>query len=153
MTGPGSGEGRPGAPRLLVVDDDEALLRAFTRTFQRVFDIRTATSGALALASLAGRDADVLITDFSMPVMNGRDLLQEVRRLHPGVARLMLTAYANLSEVGALQQVGLVREVLAKPWSREEIEGAVSQAMSTASGRHADSPRPAGAAASGQGDR
>lgn len=153
MTDPGSGGGGAPAPRLLVVDDDEALLRAFARTFRRVFDIRTASSGAMALAALAVYELDVLITDFSMPVMNGTDLLREARRLHPAVARFMLTAYAGIPEVRALRQLGLVGAVLAKPWSREEIEGAVTRAMCLAAPRHAAHPPPADAAAGRRGGR
>lgn len=135
MTGPG--EARRPPPRLLVVDDDEVLLRAFERTFRRVYDIRSASSGPAALLVLAEREVDVLLTDFSMPVMNGIDLLQEVVTRHPAVARLMLTAYADIPEVVALKQQGLVSAVLMKPWSREEVEAAVAQALRLAAMRRA----------------
>lgn len=124
-------------PRLLVVDDDEVLLRAFARTFRRSYDIRTVSSGAAALTALAEGEVDVLITDFSMPVMNGIDLLQAVVARYPGVARLMLTAYADIPEVVALKQRGLVSGVLMKPWSREEVEGAITQALRLAAMRRA----------------
>jgi DNA-binding NtrC family response regulator len=131
------GPSRAPAPRLLVVDDDEVVLRAFERTFRRSYDLCTVTSGVLALAALEERQVDVLITDFSMPVMNGLDLLREVMTRHPEVARLMLTAHADVPEVVALKQQGLVGAVLMKPWSREEVEGAVTQALRLASMRRA----------------
>jgi DNA-binding NtrC family response regulator len=135
LTGPG--DRRAPAPRLLVVDDDEVVLRAFERTFRRAYQVRTASSGALALAALEEQEVDVLITDFSMPVMNGLDLLRQVVIHHPAVARLILTAHADVPEVVALKQQGLVSAVLMKPWSREEVEGAVTQALRLASMRRA----------------
>jgi DNA-binding NtrC family response regulator len=135
MTGPG--DPRAPAPSLLVVDDDEAVLRAFERTFRRSYDIRTASSGGLALAALEEREVDVLITDLVMPVMSGIDLLREVVVHHPAVARLMLTAHAEVEEVVAWKQQGLVSAVLMKPWTREEVEGAVTRALRLASMRRA----------------
>jgi len=133
----GSGDQRAPAPRLLVVDDDEVVLRAFERTFRRAFQVRTASSGALALAALEVQEVDVLITDYSMPGMSGLDLLREVVARHPAVARLMLTAHADVPEVVALKQQGLVSAVLMKPWSREEVEAAVTQALRLARMRRA----------------
>lgn len=133
---PATHQGRQPA-RVLVVDDDDILLRAFERTFRRTYELHAASSGEAALAVLAERPVDVVITDFSMPVMNGIELLQQVVARHPGVARLMLTAYADLPEVAALKQEGLVGAVLMKPWSREEVEEAVAQALRLASMRRA----------------
>ena len=129
--------GVSGAPacRVLVVDDDQILLRAFERTFRKDYDIRCAGSGSEALQLLAGHEVDVLVTDFSMPVMSGIDLLQAVVARHPSVARLMLTAYADLPEVVALKAQGLVSAVLMKPWSRDEVAAAITQALHLAAMR------------------
>jgi DNA-binding NtrC family response regulator len=119
-------------PRLLLVDDDQHVLRAFEREFRRVYDVCTCTSGPAALEVLAGREVEVLITDFSMPVMSGIELLEKVLARHPAVARLMMTAYADLPEVMALKQRRLVSAVLIKPWNRAEVEGAVEHAVKLA---------------------
>jgi DNA-binding NtrC family response regulator len=131
------GDSRGARPRLLVVDDEEPLLRAFERTFRKLYDIRTCPSGEAALDALAQQEVDVLVTDFSMPGMNGIDLLQQVMARHPSVGRLMLTAYADLPEVVELKRAGLACAVLMKPWNRDEVEGAVSRALRLASMRHA----------------
>ena len=128
----------PGRARhVLVVDDDQMLLRAFERTFRRDYDVRCASSGGEALQALSGHEVDVLVTDFSMPVMNGIDLLQAVVARHPAVARLMLTAYADIPEVVALKKQGLVNAVLMKPWNRDEVAAAISQALQLAAMRRA----------------
>lgn len=126
-----------GLPQVLVVDDDPLLLRAFVRAFRTTYGVQVAPSGAEALRLLAAQPVDVLVTDFSMPVMNGIDLLQAVVARHPSVARLMLTAYADIPDVVALKQQGLVSAVLMKPWSRDEVTGAITQALHLASMRRA----------------
>jgi DNA-binding NtrC family response regulator len=114
--------------RLLLVDDDEALLRAFERTLRKVYEIRTARSGLEALRVLAEWEPEVLVTDFSMPGISGVDLLFQVKRLHPLIARVMLTAYADLPEVVALEQGGLAFAVLRKPWDRSDLQRAIAAA-------------------------
>ena len=129
-------------PRLLVVDDDPALLRAFVRSFRRLYDIRTCLSGEAALQELAAGEVDVLVTDYSMPGMSGIDLLQRVRERHPSAGRLMLTAYADAPDVMELERRGLASAVLMKPWNRDEVEAGVSRALESSSAR----PRVAGPA-------
>jgi DNA-binding NtrC family response regulator len=114
--------------RLLLVDDDAALLRAFERTFRKVYEIRTALSALEALRLLGDWMPDVLVTDFSMPGISGVDLLFQVKRLHPSIARIMLTAFADLPEVVALEQAGLASAVLRKPWDRDDLVRAIAEA-------------------------
>jgi DNA-binding NtrC family response regulator len=128
--------------RLLVVDDDPALLRAFVRSFRRLFDIRTCLSGEAALQELAAGEVDVLVTDYSMPGMSGIELLQRVMERHPSAGRLMLTAYADAPDVLDLERRGLASAVLMKPWNRGEVEAAVSRALESLSARR-PAPEPA----------
>ncbi len=91
-----------GAPRarpvrVLVVDDD-ATVRAVVAGHleDRGYDIAKASDGLDALARLdAGEAADLLVTDFSMPGMNGLVLIQEARHRLPGLPALLLTGYAD----------------------------------------------------------
>lgn len=119
-------------PRLLVVDDDESLLRSFGRVFRRQYDVAVAISGEAALAHLAAAPVDVLIVDYAMPGMNGIELLRAAQARHPTVARIMLTAYADLPEIVGLKELDLVLSVLMKPWERLDIERAVNRALQLA---------------------
>lgn len=58
--------------------------------------VTEAASGLQALSWLdAGADADLLISDFAMPAMNGRELIQEVRHRYPEPPALLMTGYAG----------------------------------------------------------
>jgi DNA-binding NtrC family response regulator len=120
-------------PKVLLVDDDEANLRAFQRVFRRQFDITIASSGDAALEALRSGEFHVVLVDYSMPGMSGIDLLRRIEQDHPQVSRVMLTAHADLPEVIATTRSGLTLAAVMKPWERAEIERTVSRAMNLAS--------------------
>ncbi len=122
---------------LLVVDDDPALLRAFTRTFGKRYEIITAESGADALHALRTHAVDVAVVDYSMPAMSGVDLLRRMVVNHPEVGRIMLTAYSDLPELAELKAAQLVSAVLAKPWDSAEVDGAIARAFQLVTMRRA----------------
>ena len=68
--------------RILFVDDEPKILRAFERQLNSRFDMRTATGGALALETLR-QDGPfaVVVSDLRMPELNGIQLLAKVREL------------------------------------------------------------------------
>ena len=125
-------EKAPPRPRILVVDDDEANLRAFERVFRRQYDVAVALSGEAALVELDRGSFDVALVDYSMPGMSGIELLRRIEVSHPGVSRIMLTAHADLPEVVATTRSGLTLAAVMKPWERMDIERAVGRAMSLA---------------------
>lgn len=147
------GSERPGKPAVLIVDDDALVLRAFQRTFGGRFDVTTASSGAEALALLARHRVDVAVVDYSMPEMNGVELLRRLAHEHPLVERLIMTAYADLSEVLDLKAVQLVSAVLSKPWDATQVEAAVATALRMASMRRAVEQMRARLAPAGPGER
>ncbi len=67
-------------PRVLIIDDDAALVRLLTLIFrQDGFDVCTAANGMEALAQVYVRTPDVIILDLEMPVMDGRTFFRELR--------------------------------------------------------------------------
>jgi CheY-like chemotaxis protein len=72
---------RATAPRVLIVDDDEALARTFVRALEGAdCDVRWARDGADAERALETVAFDVIVSDISMPGMNGIELLQAIRQ-------------------------------------------------------------------------
>ena len=114
----------PAAPcRILVVDDDELVLRGMAGILERLgHDVRRASSAALALQGLALEGAvDVVITDQLMPGMTGLELAAAVRREHPGPAIVLATGYSDVADDG-----GLVDARLVKPFDRARLEAVLA---------------------------
>ena len=110
-------------PLVLYVDDERPNRVVFERSFAGKFRIKTVADGQQALDVLAsGDDVAVLLTDQRMPVMSGDDLLRRVKRDHPAVVRVVITAYADVEPILAAINEGLVARYIVKPWDREELE-------------------------------
>ena len=102
---------------ILVVDDEAQACKWFARLFADEFTVLTATSvdDALALLSERGDEVGVVLTDYSMPVRNGVDLLSALRTAYPHIARLLISAYANKDVAMAAVNLGQVEQILEKP--------------------------------------
>ncbi|MGH9347903.1 MAG: response regulator [Vicinamibacterales bacterium] len=83
--------------RILIVDDDRAVLLALTRQLGTLgWDARGAVSAQEALAILAGLDGvDAVLTDIQMPGMDGFALQAEVAHRFPGTTVVLMSAAAD----------------------------------------------------------
>jgi len=86
-----------GPKTVLCVDDEKIGLRVRKIMLEgHGFKVLTATSGEQGLALLADHRVDLVVLDYYMPGMNGGDVAAAVRRLHPGIPIIFLSAYFSL---------------------------------------------------------
>lgn len=109
-------------PLVLYVDDERANRVVFEKSFANRFRVRTASDGAEALEILKAESIAVLLTDQRMPGMSGDELLRIVKRDHPDVVRVVITAYSDIEPILAAINEGLVARYIVKPWNREELD-------------------------------
>jgi response regulator RpfG family c-di-GMP phosphodiesterase len=123
----------PVADRVVVVDDDELIVKALARILEAAgFDPRCYTSPDDALASVE-RDAPVvIISDYMMPSMDGISFLKLARARFPAAVRILCTAAEDFRV--ALQAVnsGEVFRIISKPWHQPELLATVNQAAEAA---------------------
>ncbi|TDK39310.1 hybrid sensor histidine kinase/response regulator [Rhizobium deserti] len=121
----------PESLKILVVDDDALIAMSTVDMLEdlghRVVD---ASSGndALAIVS-AAEDIDLIITDYSMPGMNGAQLAKAVREIRPDLPVLVATGYADLPP-----GTGMNLPRLSKPYTQEQLEREIAIIFSS---RHA----------------
>jgi CheY-like chemotaxis protein len=84
-------------PVVLVVDDEDLILEMMAEELEENgFRVLTASNGAEALATLdAGRAVDILVTDLSMPGMDGLAVIRAAQVRYPGLPAVLLTGYAG----------------------------------------------------------
>lgn len=105
---------------LLIVDDDARLAAAVARLLEtRGFSVTAFSSPREALAAVrrAPHDFDVVLTDLSMPEMNGQDFICAVREIDPRLP-IIVSSGAPVDEQ-TQSRLG-VTEVLLKPWRLDE---------------------------------
>jgi response regulator RpfG family c-di-GMP phosphodiesterase len=118
------------AQRLLLVDDEEAVLLALQDTLRREgYDIESFTDPTAALVELAKSEFAVVVTDQRMPGLTGLELLAEAHRLRPDATRILITAVLNLDTVLEAINNGEIYRFIVKPWLREELLATVKNAV------------------------
>jgi len=103
--------------RVIVADDDEALLRLMVSHLQRRgYQVESALDGLEAFEALrANGPFAVLVTDLMMPSMSGLELLRESRKLDPWLEVIVITAAGTLeSAISAMREDGAY-DYLTKP--------------------------------------
>jgi len=116
---------------LLLVDDEENILRALTRVFRRDgYTLLTATSGAAGLDLLAQHEVGVVISDQRMPEMTGVEFLGRVKEQYPDTMRIVLSGYTELKSITDAINQGAVYKFLTKPWEDDLLRKHVEDAFS-----------------------
>jgi two-component system nitrogen regulation response regulator GlnG len=118
-------------PRVLIVDDDPALLQALPETLRLRMSgvtVDTADSAAAALDRIAALDYDAIVTDIKMPGMDGFALLAEIRARRPDTPTLMITGHGEHAlAIGALR--GGAYDFIQKPIDRDYFVTSLRRAI------------------------
>lgn len=116
--------------RILIVDDEEAILETMSFTFDEDYDVLTATSARDALALLdANAPVAAVITDQRMPEMTGVEFLAQVCERHPSTTRIILTGYADGEAMVRAINEGHVYAYVTKPWEPDDLKQLVHRAV------------------------
>lgn len=116
---------------VLLVDDEAAALKYFSKSFGDRFSVYSALSAEEALQILeTHRDKiGVVVTDQRMPESSGVDLLRIVRDRFPLTTRILTTAYTDLDLLIEAINTGAVYSFVAKPWDLNQLEQTLYGAM------------------------
>ena len=117
-------------PRILVVDDEEAILETMTFTFQDDYEVYTSTDARKALELLDQKAPfAVVLTDQRMPDMSGVEFVAEVFRRHPATVRMILTGFSDIEAIIQAINDGHVYAYITKPWEPEQLKQLMKQAV------------------------
>ena len=113
--------------RVLVIDDEPAILRAFRRVLYG-HEVVLTTSGPEAIAKLAdSRGFDVIFCDVMMPEMSGIEVYQQIREHHPGQERkLVFMTGGAFAEPAAHFIESVENPILKKPFSGSALRALVA---------------------------
>jgi DNA-binding NtrC family response regulator len=107
---------------ILVVDDEEDMLRLLKRTLEPEMGCRviTASSAESALKILKEQPPDLALIDMKMPKMDGMELLEQARGLHPWLTVVIMTAHGCIEL--AVQAIKLgAYDFITKPFDHETL--------------------------------
>jgi putative nucleotidyltransferase with HDIG domain len=114
--------------RILFVDDEPNVLEAVRRmlhSMRHEWTLGFAENGIEALALLEQEEFDVVVSDVRMPLMDGIQLLTEVKARFPQAIRIVLSGQSKREQI--LRSVGLAHQYLSKPSSCEELKDTIAR--------------------------
>ena len=116
-------------PRVLVADDEESIREMLARTLALAdYEVHTVGNGQAAVDRLRAEAFDLLITDLSMPRLDGLAVVREVRRLYPTMPVVIITGYS--SEASAIEAINLrVSGYLTKPFRISKVLTVAARAL------------------------
>jgi len=107
--------------KILLVDDEESILKSLCRNFeQEGYNVTTASSGEEAVEKIQAHHFDIVVTDLSMPGLDGIAVLVESKKHNPDIGAIILTGYGDTSS--AIEALRLVADdYVLKPCDSEEL--------------------------------
>jgi CheY-like chemotaxis protein len=112
-----------GKGKILFVDDDEKLTFSSQRILEKLgYKVTTAMSGkeALDIFKDAPQAYDLVITDMTMPLMTGKELITRIWNLNPEIPVFLCTGYSEKLSPDEAQSMG-INEYIFKPLDWEEL--------------------------------
>src|SRR6185312_9998380 len=107
--------------RLLVVDDEAAQVEALCRTLgDEGYSVEGFTDTGAALDALRAGSFDIVLTDLTMPVMDGIAFLNAAREIDPGLAGIVMTGHGSIATAVEAMKAGAIDYIL-KPFDLRVI--------------------------------
>ena len=120
-----------GTERILLVDDEEALVDLWTRLLGKLGYRMTATINSMEALQLIREDPkgfDLVITDHTMPRMTGLDLARHIRLINKNLPIILCTGAADVVTGDRVKEFGL-DELVIKPVKLTAMAQAIRQAL------------------------
>ena len=115
--------------RILIADDDEAILSILDNSLKVLgYNTTLSRSGKEALDKFIKADFDLLITDYMMPEMTGKELIASIKRIKSDIPAIMITGYPLAYPPEAARSEG-IDAYLVKPFRINQLKEIISKLL------------------------
>lgn len=122
---------KTGRGRILIVDDESNLVDIVQSKLESYkYEVITATNGEQGLKKAAKEKPDLILLDVNMPVMNGREMLEKLRK-NPDLKDMpviMCTVVSEPQDIAAISSYGLADYII-KPFDFTELMERIANAL------------------------
>ena len=114
---------------ILVVDDEENAREGLSKILTKEgYSVETAANGKEAIDSIKRTSYDLVITDMRMPLMDGFEVLRELKKLDEGIGVIMITAYGEIESYLEAMNMGAY-EYINKPVRVNELKRVITKIL------------------------
>lgn len=116
-------------PRILIVDDEENMLKTLSILISENTDyyVETARSGREAIEKYS-IDTEVALVDLAMPDMNGIEVLKSIKELNENTQVIIMTAYSSVKSAIEAMKMGAF-DYITKPFDTDELLSLIHRAV------------------------
>ncbi len=117
--------------KLLIVDDEETFLESIAQRLElRDFEVTKATNGVDAIKTAKQQKYDLALLDLKMPGMDGKEVLEILKKEHKFIEVIMLTGHGSLEPAVECTKLGAIG-YLPKPYEFEKLIEILKDAYQT----------------------
>lgn len=119
------------APRkkILIVDDAGPVVVLCVNVLQALgYAVKGANRGETALELMRKEPFDLMVLDYKMPGMNGFEVFEQARGLHPSMAVVLVTGHGTPEIINEANRMGF-NAILLKPFTSDELRGTVEKVL------------------------
>ena len=126
----------PERVRILLIDDEVELCRMMKLNLERggAYEVVTAFSGEEGLERVRAERFDVVITDFRMPGMNGKEVLEALKALNPRLPVILSSVYHDDPNVITRATDRQADGMISKPIDHVQLEATIQEVLSRSRG-------------------
>ena len=116
-------------PHVLLVEDEPSMAKGLEMVMnEKGYDVDLAMTGQAALNAFGADTFDLLVADLRLPDIDGMEVIERVKGIHPDTKVIIITGYPSVSSAVKAVKVG-VSDYLRKPFTSDEFLSAISDAM------------------------
>lgn len=115
--------------KVLIVDDEVSILKSVKQVLEeKGLTVELAQNGGEALAKIENDCFDIVITDYYMPIMNGRELLGIIKDRFPNILVIVISGFCTVEDRLDLLFRGAFN-CIKKPFKVNEIDSVINTAV------------------------
>lgn len=114
--------------KVLYIDDESINLNLFGISFRKDFQIYNSLSPIEAIDIYKENNIDVVVTDLKMPVMDGIELIKEIKKIKPTQKCILLTAYYEPHLLDKPELSSIIHKYVIKPFKKNELREIIVEA-------------------------
>ncbi|EIM63267.1 response regulator with CheY-like receiver, AAA-type ATPase, and DNA-binding domains, partial [Desulfobacter postgatei 2ac9] len=113
--------------KILIVEDDMTLNRGLVHVIKKMgYDVYSTKSGEQALKQIKQHSFDLVISDFKLPGIDGKQVLKAAKKYDAGIMFIMITAYGTVDTAVSAMKEG-AEDYILKPFDMEELKVVVKR--------------------------
>jgi DNA-binding NtrC family response regulator len=118
--------------KILVIDDEQGILKAVKRTLKRLpceTTISNSPKEALEIVKESKPPFSLIISDQRMPEMEGSAFLEKTKKISPYSVRFLITGYTDMDALIEAINKGGIHRFIAKPWDDEDFLQIITEGL------------------------